>query len=395
LWIVESTLINDRASANVWRNQNTEEVMDSRIHEGLDGIVVTATHLSHVDGEHGRLVVAGHNVEKLAASADFETACALLWSAAGCETSPAQAREQLSAGRARAFELMPKLGDAFARADGMDALRAALAHLPADSSAADVVGAAAVYTAAFARARAGLPVLPPSPGSSHARDLLAMLGAHADSTRARALAAYLVTVLDHGLNASTFAARVVASTRSDLVSAVVAGIGALKGPLHGGAPGPVLDMLDAIAEPAQARAFLERELAAGRRIMGMGHRIYRQRDPRAFVLERAVTDLERSLQGAASSGEAQLRARLELARSVERSAEQLLAERYPERSLKANVEFYTAVLLSALSIDASLFSPLFACARSAGWTAHFAEQQRTGRLIRPSAKYVGNMPAAV
>jgi citrate synthase len=358
----------------------------SKVHEGLDGVFVTSTRLSHVDGERGLLIVAGHNVEELAANADFESACALLWRAAGESITADEAREQLAVGRVRAFARLPALGDALQRADGMDALRAAVAHLPGDSTAADSVGALAVYAAAFWRLRNGQQPLPPTPGASHARDLLAMLGAPADSARARALDAYLVTVLDHGLNASTFAARVVASTHSDLVSALVAGIGALKGPLHGGAPGPVLDMLDEIGEPARARAFLERELTAGRRIMGMGHRIYRQRDPRAFVLERALTDLEVAVQGTA-------RARLTLAREVERTAEALLAERYPERRLKANVEFYTAVLLSALGIDAAMFSPLFACARSAGWAAHFVEQQRHGRLIRPSALYVGERPA--
>lgn len=157
-------------------------------------------------------------------------------------------------------------------------------------------------------------------------------------------------------------------------------------------------MLDAIGEPAGARGFLERELDAGRRIMGMGHRIYRQRDPRAFVLERAVTELELALssgRSAADSGgrDSYLRARLQLAREVERVADSLLAQRYPERNLKANVEFYTAVLLSSLGIDSALFSPLFACARSAGWAAHYEEQQRCGRLIRPSALYIGELPA--
>jgi citrate synthase len=363
-----------------------------KVHEGLEGIVATATRLSHVDGERGRLIVAGQDVEALAAQADFEAACALLWTAAGDTTTPDEARDQLAEARARAFARLPALGDAFQRDDAMDALRAAVAHCPSDSSAADVVGAVAVYTAAYARVHAGNAPIAPREGATHARDLLSMLGAEADSARGHALDAYLVTVLDHGLNASTFAARVVASTRSDLVSAVVAGIGALKGPLHGGAPGPVLDMLDEIAEPSAARAFLERELDAGRRIMGMGHRIYRQRDPRAFVLERAVTELELALRAHGPAADGGVRARLTLAREVERAAESLLAERYPERQLKANVEFYTAVLLSALSIDSTLFSALFACARSAGWAAHFAEQQQNGRLIRPASVYSGPMP---
>jgi citrate synthase len=189
-----------------------------------------------------------------------------------------------------------------------------------------------------------------------------------------------VTVADHGMNASTFAARVVASTGSDAISAVVAGVGALKGPLHGGAPGPVLDMLDAIGAPNRAVSWLESELAAGRRIMGMGHRVYRVRDPRAAVLEAALERLER---------EGTRGGRLPLARAVERAATELLAGRHPERALRTNVEFYTAVLLDALGIDRRLFSATFAVGRVIGWYAHIEEQRRSGRLIRPASRYVG------
>ncbi len=192
-----------------------------------------------------------------------------------------------------------------------------------------------------------------------------------------------MTVADHGMNASTFAARVVASTGSDLVSAVVAGVGALKGPLHGGAPGPVLDMLDAIAAPERAAAWIEGELLAGRRIMGMGHRIYRVRDPRAAVLERATLELSRA--GVVTG-------RLGLARAVERAAEGALRQKHPDRPLRANVEFYTAVLLDTLGLDRAEFTPTFAVGRAAGWTAHVEEQRATGRLIRPASRYVGPRP---
>jgi citrate synthase len=195
----------------------------------------------------------------------------------------------------------------------------------------------------------------------------------------RALDAYLVTVIDHGMNASTFTARVVTSTASDLISATVAAVGALKGPLHGGAPGPVLDMLDAIGEPARAEAWLLGELAAGRRIMGMGHRIYRVRDPRAAVLETAVRSLASD--------------RLALARGVEAAAAKILSERRPDRPLAANVEFYTAVLLDAVGLPREQFSPTFAVGRIGGWSAHVIEQRRVGRLIRPNSRYIGPMPS--
>jgi citrate synthase len=357
------------------------------VHEGLEGVIASETRLSLVDGERGRLVVAGHDIEALAGKLSFEQSYGLLFAAIGEDVTDVVA--QLATGRARAFEALPTLGDALERADGMDALRASVSHLPGESSSAEVVAAVAVFTAAWSRRQRGLPALAPHPEHGHAQSLLAMLGAQASPARVSALDAYLVTVLEHGFNASTFAARVVASTRSDRVSALVAGIGALKGPLHGGAPGPVLQMLDAIGEASRAGAYLRAELDAGRRIMGMGHRIYRQRDPRAFVLERALEQLELSLR---ESDDVRIRQRLTLARAVEGVAGQLLAERYPGRSLRANVEFYTAVLLEAVGVSAALFSPLFACARSAGWAAHFEEQRKYGRLIRPSARYVGALP---
>ncbi len=356
---------------------------------GLDGVIAADTRLSDVDGELGRLILAGHDVEKLAGAVPFEDACALFWQgrlpdAAGRE----QIRAALGRGRAHAWERMARLGDALDANDGMDALRAAVAHLPPpeDSPAGDaeLTGAVALYATAWARKHGGAQPIAPDPSLSHAADYLRMLGLEPDADRVAALDTYLVTVIDHGMNASTFTARVIASTASDATSAVVGAIGALKGPLHGGAPGPVLDMLDGVGAPDHAAAWLEGELQAGRRIMGMGHRIYRVRDPRAAVLERAVEKLERA--GAASD-------RLALARAVERAAEGVLRARHPDRPLHANVEFYTAVLLDAVGLPRTLFTPTFAAARTAGWLAHIREQRATGRIIRPGSRYVGPMPS--
>jgi citrate synthase len=265
------------------------------------------------------------------------------------------------------------------------ALRGAVAQLPgADDDPAMVTGAVAVFAAAWARRRAGAAPVAPDLSLSHAADYLRMArGEVATDAERDALDAYLVTVSDHGMNASTFTARVVASTGSDLVSAVTAAIGALKGPLHGGAPGPVLDMLDAIGEPERAATWLEAELVSGRRIMGMGHRIYRVRDPRAAVFEKALERLENA---GVSTG------RLALARAVERAAEGALRARHPARPLHANVEFYTAVLLDALRLPRGAFTPTFAAGRVAGWCAHVREQREVGRIIRPASRYVGEMP---
>jgi citrate synthase len=359
--------------------------------DGLEEMVFGDTALSDVDGAQGRLIIAGDRVEDLAGRIPFEAVCARLWTLG--EGKPREAREiqqGLGAARVRAFELMAEVSPALRRPDGMDALRGALAQLSGDQDALSLTGAAAVFAAAWSRLRAGQQPVAPDPVVGHAADYLRMARGQTPTTaEAAALDAYLVTVSDHGMNASTFAARVVTSTRSDPVSAVVAAVGALKGPLHGGAPGPVLDMLDRIAEAGAPRAWLEAELAAGRRIMGMGHRIYRVRDPRAFVLERALAELERA------GGSSARRPRLALAREVERTAEALLAERHPQRPLPANVEFYTALLLDAVGLDRAGFSTTFAVGRCAGWLAHIAEQRRSGRLIRPQSRYVGPLPAAL
>jgi citrate synthase len=362
------------------------------IRAGLDGVVVGETLLSLVDGERGRLIVRGHDVEVLARTRRFEDVAALLWNAAlpGAAERGVLARE-LGAARVDAFARLTELGAALAAPDGMEALRAAAASLraaPGETPHAirvRVTAALGVFAAAWLRGAAKRAPIAPDPALSHAADLLRCArGAPASEAEVSALDAYLVTVAEHGMNASTFTARVVASTGSDAVSAVVAALGALKGPLHGGAPGPVLDMLDGIGTPENAEAWLRAEVDAGRRLMGLGHRVYRVRDPRAAVLEAAVARLEAA--GARSHY-------LALARAVERVAVRVLAERYPTRKLDTNVEFYTAVLLDALGFGRASFTPVFAVGRVAGWLAHVDEERARGRLIRPDVRYVGAIPA--
>jgi len=227
--------------------------------------------------------------------------------------------------------------------------------------------------------------LAPDPSLSHSADILRMTRGRAPTkAETAALDAYLVTVSDHGLNASTFAARVVASTRAGLTSAALGGISALKGPLHGGAPGPVIEMLDEIGTPENAREWIEAALDRGDRLMGFGHRIYRVRDPRADALKIAVRKL------AGESGD--LPGRLAFAEAVEAAALDILKERKPDRSLDTNVEFYTALLLEALAFPPSAFTCVFAMGRVAGWIAHAREQLAGGRLIRPQSRYVGPEP---
>jgi citrate synthase len=357
--------------------------------DGLEGVVVAETQLSDVDGEAGRLRVRGHDVETLAGRVPFEAAATLLLEGRlpDGEEAAAAARA-VGEGRARAFAALPRA--TLARVAGMDALRGGVAALRAPDDPAEaralLLGAVGTFAAAWWRLRAGGQPVAPDPTLGHAEDVLRMSGGATDAPRVRAFDRYLVAVAEHGMNASTFAARVVASTGSDAVSAVTAALGALAGPLHGGAPGPVLDMLDAIGAPEHAAAWLEGELAAGRRIMGLGHRVYRVRDPRAAVLEAGVADLEAA--GVRSHY-------LPLARAVEKQAVDALASRHPERRLEANVEFYTAVILDAVGLHREAFTTAFATARVAGWLAHVEEQRRSGRLIRPRQRYVGPAPAAV
>jgi len=337
------------------------------------------TQLSRVDGGGGALRYRGHPVADVARHGRLEDALAVLWD----DRVPGEAGPDPALGEARAWavEQLPALGRALDAPAGMDALRGSVAQL-SDPTPLQLVAAVGVFGAAWVAARRGRTLPAVDPAASHGADLLRLALGDADATHGHAFGTYLCTVADHGTNASSFAARVVASTGSDDVSAVVAALGALKGPLHGGAPGPVLDMLDAIEEPSRAEAWIRDELNAGRRIMGMGHRVYRARDPRAAVLEAAARSLD--------PGEG----RLALARAVEEEAQRQLAQHHPERVLRANVEFATAVLLEALGWPREAFTVAFAMGRVVGWLAHVEEQRATGRLIRPRARYVGRATAA-
>jgi citrate synthase len=362
---------------------------------GLDGVVAARTRLSHVDGLAGELIIAGYELKALAGRVSFEAAAHLLW----CGALPSvaelgQLRRELAALRAVPDGTLRVVRTA-AQAPPIDALRMACATLSLDLGAPDAISlsadlaAAKLLTARFptivaahARISAGREPIAPRGDLSHAANFLYMLhGTEPDPIAARALDSYWVTVIDHGMNASTFAARVIASTRSDMVSAVTGAIGALKGPLHGGAPGPVLDMLVDIGAAERAEAWVRHELQAGRRIMGFGHRVYKVRDPRADVLSGVVDEM-----GKARLEDAKLFA---LARAVEQTALRVLNEVKPGRNLRTNVEFYTALVLQSLGLTPRAFVATFACGRVAGWCAHVIEQHAEDHLIRPQSEYVG------
>lgn len=350
------------------------------MNSGLEGIVAAETRLSMVDGERGELVIGGYRVEELA-GASFERTVELLWGIAGFN------------GSVRTAPLPPHTltllrSAAEMRVDAMDALRMAAGTLTAkdDGEAAQLlVGTFPAIVAAYWRLLHGREPLAPRPALGLAANYLYMLtGGEPHEELVRGLETYLNTVVDHGLNASTFTARVIASTGSDLVSAITGAIGALKGPLHGGAPGPALDMVFEIGDVARAEEVLRKKVASGERLMGFGHRVYKVRDPRADVLAAGAARMF------TRAGDMHL---YELARGVEEVALRVLEEHKPGRKLQTNVEFYTALLLHGLGLEVPLFTPTFAISRVAGWTAHCFEQRGVGRLIRPQSVYVGAMPA--
>ncbi|MDP9382140.1 MAG: citrate synthase/methylcitrate synthase [Chloroflexota bacterium] len=364
-------------------------------HTGLEGVIAARTELSDVDGRAGVLTVRGYDIEELAGNAAFEEVAHLLWHGAlPTATELRELQGRLSGYRRLPEETSVAIELAARRMPPMDALQFIVGSLIADDPdpedesreanlmrAEKLVARVPVIVAGYHRLRSGQSVLEPREDCSLAANFLyQLLGKEQPAGEIRGLDTYLVTVADHGMNASTFAARVIASTASDMYSAVTGALGALKGRLHGGAPGPALQMIEEIGTPDRAEAWMRDAVASGRRLMGFGHRIYKVRDPRAEVLYQAAEAL------ADETGEQQA---LALAREVERAGVQVLAESKPGRNLNTNVEFYTALLLREIGLPQDLFTPTFAIGRTAGWTAHVLEQQATGRLIRPQSEYIG------
>ena len=355
----------------------------ANVADGLENVVASETVLSHVDGVAGALILRGHYLQDIAGRRSFEWLIGLLWQGfVPCPLDEPTLRRKLGAARVRAFaqmDLLPVAG----RLPPLAAVRLLLAGVPDDLEDAPLLLTAtvAVGLAAVLRIRSGKHPVPPDPSSGHAADFLRMLKGKAPlADEAAALDTYLVNAADHGLNASTFAARVAASTRASLTDAVTAALCALKGPLHGGAPGPVLDMLDAIGPAENAEAWLDAAVMRGDRLMGFGHRVYRVQDPRSDVVKSVVQRLNHDI------------GRLGYAEAVEKAALAVLVRRKPNRSLQTNLEFYTALLLEALGLPRDAFTGVFAVARVVGWIAHALEQQAGGRLIRPQSAYAGPTP---
>src|SRR5579863_5354375 len=354
---------------------------------GLEGIVAATTALSKVDGRAGRLIYRGYNIHDLARTTSFEEIAYLLWfGQLPDEAQLVDLRTQLAQQRTLPIAVAHVLSDLPHTSEPMDALRTAtsawgvgtISGKPTVEQAIALAARFPVFLAAFHRLRNGQEPLESRPDLGHAANYLYLLtGKTPEQRHVQALDAYFVLLADHGMNASTFTARVVASTESDIVSAIVAAVGALKGPLHGGAPSKVLDMLQAIGTTEDAEPWLRNAITRGERLMGFGHRVYKTEDPRAEEL--------RELARLADPQE------FVLSRRVEELALTLLEEEKPGRRLYTNVEFYSAALLASVGLSGDLFTPTFAVSRVAGWTAHILEQIGNNRLIRPEADYTGPM----
>jgi citrate synthase len=357
---------------------------------GLEGVVAAETRMSRVNGQIGELIIGGYALEEVAAKATAEEMAFLLWQDRLPDADELAAFSQSLAEKRPLPPATIALLKAVAqeKAPMMDALRigAGTLSLGLENTAPHELAEAIVarfptIVAVYWRFLNGQDPITPDPELGQAANYLYMLtGERPSAAQVRGMETYLNTVSDHGLNASTFAARVIVSTGSDLVSAITGAVGALKGPLHGGAPGPALDMVFEIGSAENAEPYLREKLENGERLMGFGHRVYKVRDPRAVVLGEAAQKMF------AADGDMAL---YNLAKSVEKTAVSLLAEYKPGRNLQTNVEFSTALLLHGLGLNTALFTPTFAVGRVAGWLGHCFEQMENGRLIRPTSIYVG------
>jgi citrate synthase len=355
---------------------------------GLEGIVAAQTAISMVDGANGRLVYRGYVIADLAEEMSFEEVAYLLWYG----NLPTRVELDGLTQELAAFRTLTQAANIALDAlptdtDPMDVLRSVVSvqgvehklEKPTIPLAIHATASFPTILAMFHRRQQGLPAIMPRPDLGHAANYLYMVnGKESSPELVRALNTYLVLLADHGMNASTFVARVIASTDSDLASCLVGAIGALKGPAHGGAPSAVMDQLEQIGTAENAERWMRAARKEKVRFMGFGHRIYRTYDPRAKILKELCARLNPKF--------------YELASKVEETALQILHEEHPERPQATNVEFYSAGVLQGIGLPKEYFPPTFAVSRASGWTAHVLEQSANNRLIRPQSEYIGPEP---
>jgi citrate synthase len=355
------------------------------ISRGLENVVVDTSSICHIDGIGGRLIYRGYDINELV-NLSFEEIAFLLWNGE-LPTSEqlVTLQERFKKERMISQPMLESVSKLPPASNPLDILRTVISLMgaglplakPSIDSAIAITAKIPTINAAFHRLRNNKEPIDPDPHYNHAANYLHMLtGEEPDPKKTEALDKYLILLAEHGMNASTFTARVVASTLSDMYSSITAAVCALKGPLHGGAPAPVLRMLHEIENPDRAEGWVKRELDADRRLMGFGHRVYRTTDPRAEIL-RSVAKVSAD------------RDFLNLAVQVEATTLRMLHELRPRRKLYTNVEYYSAIVMDSVGLPADMFTATFAASRTAGWSAHVLEQVANNRLIRPEIEYTG------
>ena len=361
--------------------------------KGLEGVIAAATSISSIDGTAGRLTYRGIPIEELAANSFYEEVAYFLWNGQlPTQVQLDQFMANLVSMRTLPDNIVAALKLFPAKSSGMDMLRTVISLLSVsdpdeennsqESNRRKALRLMALFPsiiAGFHRVRNGLEIVPPDPVLGHAANFLYMLtGEKPDPVKVKGIDLYLVLLADHGLNASTFTARVIAGTEADMYAAVTGALGALKGPLHGGANQGVMDMLDEVGSLDHVDAWFDATMAGQRRIMGIGHRVYKTEDPRARVLRRVSDEMGYAV------GKHDLH---EMALRIEQRA--LSHPHFVERKLAPNVDYYSATVLYYAGIPLDLFTTIFAMSRIVGWTAHLIEQYADNRLIRPRAQYIG------
>lgn len=363
------------------------------IQHGLKGVIAAQTAISYIDGEKGHFIYRGYEAKDIASSYSYEEAAYLIWyGKLPSEEEKILLNKKLKYNRTIPQNIKKIIQELPHEMELMSVLRTAVSSLgdahylgkPSIEHAIKLTAVIPTIIAYWKRTIDGLEPIEPNLKYGHVENYLYMLtGERPLSVHVKALETYMILTLEHGMNASTFSARVTASTESDIVSAITSAIGTMKGPLHGGAPSDVTKMLNEIGHKDHAEAWIREKLENGERLMGFGHRVYKTKDPRAIALSEKALEIGNEDPW------------LALALHVEQTAIQLLAEYKPGRKLYTNVEFFAAAVMRSINMDEDLFTPTFTASRIVGWTAHVLEQSEHNVLFRPEAHYIGKLPDSI
>ncbi|MGE8203483.1 citrate synthase/methylcitrate synthase [Heyndrickxia sp. NPDC080065] len=360
------------------------------IQHGLKGVIAAETAISYIDGQKGHLVYRGHEAREIALKYTFEEAAYFLWYGVlptGDEVKDLD--KKLKANRVLPENIQSIIHHLPNDMELMSVIRTVISSMgdsgfkwkPTIDEAIQLTAVIPTIIAYWKRKASGLPPVKPNEQYGHVENYLYMLtGEKPSKVHVKALETYMILTLEHGMNASTFSARVTVSTESDMVSAITSAIGTMKGPLHGGAPSDVTKMLNEIGKKEYAEKWLRAKLEKGERLMGFGHRVYKTKDPRALALREKALEVGQDDPW------------LALALHVEQTAIRLLEEYKPGRNLYTNVEFFAAAVMRSINMEDDLFTPTFTASRIVGWTAHVLEQAERNVLFRPESQYIGQLP---